>query len=136
MFWVDALRLVAASHCPERHKCRYNPHAHAKYTIQGGSSHRSGRAPVDVAVSDPDAADHDFFRYKTLHLVVLAVNDALDLDASDDPLPILVVITVTALILTLVLNIVVRAGLLGVSGMMLCDRRNLEPDTEKVVDIA
>lgn len=95
------------------------------------------RAPVDVAVPDPDAADHDLVRDQTLHLVVLAVNDPLDLDPPNGPLVFLIILVLVALAAILVLALVfVGTCLLDITGMMLSDRRDLEPDSEKVVDVA
>lgn len=95
------------------------------------------RAPVDVAVPDPDAADHDLVRYQTFHLVVLAINNPLDLDPADGPLVLLIILVLVTLAAILVLALVfVGTRLLDVTGVMLGDRRDLEPDSEKVVDVA
>jgi hypothetical protein len=90
------------------------------------------RAPVDVAVPDPDAADHDLVRDQTFYLVVLAIDDPLDLDSPNGPLVFLVALT-AILVLALVF---VGTRLLDITGVVLSDRRDLEPDSEKVVDVA
>jgi hypothetical protein len=95
------------------------------------------RAPVDVAVPNPDAADHDLVRDQTFHLVVLAIDDSLDLDPADGPLVFLIILVIVALAAILVLALVfVRTRLLDIASVVLSDRRDLEPDSEKVVDVA
>lgn len=95
------------------------------------------RAPVDVAVPDPDAADHDLVRDQTFHLVVLTVNDPLDLDPPNGPLGFLIILVIVAPAAILVLALVfIGTRLLDITGVVLSDRRDLEPDSEKVVDVA
>lgn len=95
------------------------------------------RAPVDIAVPDPDAADHDLVRYQPFHLVVLAINDPLDLDPADKSLVVLMILVIVALAAVLVLALVfIGTRLLDITGVVLSDRRDLEPDSEKVVDVA
>lgn len=112
------------------------PIYHAEYTIQGVCSARSSSTPVDIAVPDSDTADHDLVRYEAFHLVVLAIDDALDLDASDDPLVVLVVVTTAALAFPHFLYVLIRCRLFDVPGVVLSDRSDVEPDPEKVVDVS
>lgn len=112
------------------------PIYHAEYTIQGVRSVRSSSTPVDIAVPDSDTADHDLVRYEPLHLIVLAIDDALDLDASDDPLVVLVVVTTAALVFPLFLDVLIGCRLFDVPCVMLSNRSDVESDPEKVVDIS
>jgi hypothetical protein len=106
-----------------------------KYTKQPPillPSSRSSRASVDVSVPNPNTADHDLIWDEFCRFVILAVDNALELDTSDDPLVLLII----AIADFLILGVFVGSVLSGSSGVMLRNRGNLEPHSEKVIDVA